>query len=123
MVERASALSTGGQAIDLRGTAREVVQRMALMDDIRKAHTGTHGMASVNSAGKWLSTMDSDLFGDSGGVIAEIEILRGDLVRILYSHLRGCGVLFDDSIAGLTQGNDGIDVTFEVAHIARLTWS
>ena len=27
VVERASALSTGGQAIDLRGTAREVVQR------------------------------------------------------------------------------------------------
>ena len=47
----------------------------------RKAHTGAwYGI--VNSAGKWLSTMDSDLFGDSGGVIAEIGSARR-LVRIL----------------------------------------
>src|SRR5262245_38424740 len=85
LVERAPAPRMGGQAIDLRGTAREVAERMGIMADIRQAHTGARGMASVNSAGKRLSSMSPDLLGDSGGAIAEIEILRGDLVSILYA--------------------------------------
>src|SRR5919202_3419385 len=73
VVERAPAPRMGGQAIDLRGTGREVAERMGIMAEIRQAHTGAHGMAFVDSAGKRLSTMSPDLFGDSGGAIAEIE--------------------------------------------------
>ena len=77
---RASAAPrSGGQAIDLRGTARVVVERMGIPDDIKQAHTGMHGMSVVNSAGKRLVSMGSDTMNGSGGLIAEIEILRGDL--------------------------------------------
>jgi 2-polyprenyl-6-methoxyphenol hydroxylase-like FAD-dependent oxidoreductase len=114
IVEQATAPRPGGQAIDLRGTAREVVERMALMEDIRQAHTGAHSMASVNREGKRLMTMTPDLFGDSGGVIAELEILRGDLVRILYeATYNDVEYIFDDSIAELIQNEDGVEVIFE----------
>ena len=114
IVERAPALRSGGQAIDLRGTARQVVERMGIMESIREAHTGTQGVYVVNSAGKPLVRMAADAMDGSGGLIAEIEILRGDLVRILYEATRDdVEYIFDDSITGLTEDEMGVHVTFE----------
>src|SRR5436190_4938255 len=116
VVERAPAPRAGGQAIDLRGTARAVVDRMGLMADVRQAHTGVRGMAFVNGAGKRVASIGADMFGDSGGPIADIEILRGDLVRILYGATRDdVEYLFDDSVTALADGDDGVKVTFERA--------
>src|SRR5262245_17916596 len=116
VVERAPAPRLGGQAIDLRWTARQVAERMGILDDVRQAHTGTHGLAFVDSTGKRVASMSAELFGDSGGPVAELEILRGDLVRILYTASRDqVEYLFDDSIAGIAQGDDGVEVTFERA--------
>lgn len=113
IVERAPALRSGGQAIDLRGTARTVVERMGILDNIRQEHTGTRGMSVVNSAGRRLASMKSDLMIGSGGLIAEIEILRGDLVHILYEATRDeVEYIFDDSITSITQDDAGAQVTF-----------
>ena len=113
LIERAPAPRSGGQAIDLRGTARTVVERMGLLEDILRAHTGTHGMSVVNSAGKRLVSMGSDVQHGSGGMIAEIEILRGDLVRILYEATRNdVEYIFDDSVTGIAQDDAGVRVTF-----------
>ncbi|MFI9814755.1 FAD-dependent monooxygenase [Saccharothrix variisporea] len=114
VVERAPAPRPGGQAVDVRGTAREVVARMGVLDRVRAAHTGARGMSFVNAEGKRTSTMAADTMGDSGGVIAEIEILRGDLVRILHDHTRNdVEYLFDDTITSLTETATGVEVTFE----------
>lgn len=114
IVERAPAPRNGGQAIDLRGVARTVVERMGIMEEIRQAHTGTHGMFVVNSAGKRLSSMDSETMNGSGGLIADIEILRGELVRILYAATRDdVEYIFDDSITSMAQQENGVSVTFE----------
>lgn len=114
IVERAPKTRSGGQAIDLRGTARAIVERMGVLDDIRRAHTGTRGMSAVNSAGKRLLSMGSDVLDGSGGLIAEIEILRGDLVHILYEATRNdVEYIFDDSITSITQGSEGAHVIFE----------
>jgi 2-polyprenyl-6-methoxyphenol hydroxylase-like FAD-dependent oxidoreductase len=119
VVERAGALRTGGQAIDIRGTAREAVERMGVMDAVRAHHTGTHGIAYVNTGGKRLFEMRGADFGDSGGIVAEIEILRGDLVDILHE-AAGDGVeyIFDDVITGLTETADGVRATFRHAPAA-----
>ncbi|NUT97619.1 MAG: hypothetical protein HOY78_36910 [Saccharothrix sp.] len=114
VVERAPAPRPGGQAVDIRGTAREVVTRMGVLDQVRAAHTGARGMSFVNAEGKRTATMTSDSMGDSGGVIAEIEILRGDLVEILYNRTKDdVEYLFDDTITSLTETATGVDVTFE----------
>src|SRR5215210_5971847 len=107
VVERAPAPRDGGQAIDLRGVAREAAERMGIMADVRRAAIGTRGMSLVDGAGRRLASMSADLLGDSGGAIAEIEILRGDLVRILYEATRDdVEYVFDDSIAAISQYED-----------------
>jgi len=114
IVERAPAPRSGGQAIDVRGTARQVVERMGLMERIREAHTGAQGMYIVDSAGKRLVRMGSDAMNGSGGLIAEIEILRGDLVRLLYEATRDdVEYIFDDSITSIAEDEQGARVTFE----------
>jgi 2-polyprenyl-6-methoxyphenol hydroxylase-like FAD-dependent oxidoreductase len=114
VVERAPAPRKGGQAIDLRGAGRDAAERMGIMADIRRAHTGTRGVVFLNSAGRRAVSWPADLLGDSGGMIAEIEILRADLVQILYSATRDdVEYVFDDSITGLEQGDGGVKVTFE----------
>lgn len=113
VVERSPSLRTGGHAIDIRGTAREVVSRMGLMDAIRARHTGTHGIAILNEAGEPVARMGGDDFGDSGGIVAEIEILRGDLVRILHDALpSGVEYIFGDTVTALAEHDNGVDVTF-----------
>ena len=57
VVEVAPAPRPGGQAIDLRGAAREVVDRMGILDQVRQAHTGTRGMAYVDTANKRLASL------------------------------------------------------------------
>ncbi|HVV21859.1 MAG TPA: FAD-dependent monooxygenase [Pseudonocardiaceae bacterium] len=116
IVERTPAPRLGGQAIDIRGTARDVVTRMGVMDAIRAHHTGTHGMAYVDADNNRLAGLRMADFGDSGGIIAEIEILRGDLVRILHDaagpEVEYC---YGDAITGMTEHAGGVDVTFAKA--------
>jgi 2-polyprenyl-6-methoxyphenol hydroxylase-like FAD-dependent oxidoreductase len=120
VVESAPAPRAGGQAIDLRGAARTVADRMGLLDEVRRAHVGTRGMAYVDAANRRLASMPADLLGDSGGAIAELEIMRGDLVRILYEATRDdVEYVFGDAIADLAQGEDGVKVTFERAQPRR----
>jgi 2-polyprenyl-6-methoxyphenol hydroxylase-like FAD-dependent oxidoreductase len=115
VVERAPALRSGGQAIDIRGAGRTVVERMGILDAIRARHTGTHGIMYVDRRGAPVARMSGDDFGDSGGVVAEIEILRNDLVRILRDAAPAAEYLFDDHITALQDDADGITATFHRA--------
>jgi 2-polyprenyl-6-methoxyphenol hydroxylase-like FAD-dependent oxidoreductase len=111
VVERAPAPRDGGQAVDLRGAAIEVARRTGILDAARAARTGTRGMSYVNSAGKRLASLNGAF-----GVISpdDVEIIRGDLVSILYEAARNdVEYIFDDSVTGLTDTVDGVTVTFE----------
>ena len=111
VVERAPGLRPGGQAVDARGVTKEVIRRMGLDAAVRAARTETAGAYTVDADGKVLETYRADDDGD--GYIAEIEILRGDLSRVLYDDTRDSAeYVFGDRIAGLTQDADGVDVTF-----------
>ena len=111
VVERAPAPRDGGQAVDLRGAAIEVARRTGILDAARAARTRTRGMSYVNSAGKRLASLN----GAFGVIDArDVEIVRGDLVSILYEATRNdVEYIFDDSISSLTDGADGVSVTFE----------
>jgi 2-polyprenyl-6-methoxyphenol hydroxylase-like FAD-dependent oxidoreductase len=116
LVERAPALRSGGQAVDIRGTAREVVARMGIMDPIRAHHTGTHGIAWLNEKGERVAAMAGDSFGDSGGIVAEIEILRGDLVRVLHEAAgTDMEILYGNVITEIADEAEGAKVTFDKA--------
>jgi 2-polyprenyl-6-methoxyphenol hydroxylase-like FAD-dependent oxidoreductase len=112
VVERAPELRPGGQAVDARGVAKEVIRRMGLDAPVRAARTVTAGAYAVDADGKVLETYRADDDGGDG-FISEIEILRGDLSQVLYDDTRdGVEYVFGDRIAELTQDADGVDVTF-----------
>jgi 2-polyprenyl-6-methoxyphenol hydroxylase-like FAD-dependent oxidoreductase len=112
MVERAPAPRPGGQAVDLRGVARDVIERMGVMAQVRADSVDERGLAFVDRKGRRMASMPADLF-DGEGAVAEIEILRGDLTRILFDASRdNVEYLFGDRITELTQGDDGVKVVF-----------
>jgi 2-polyprenyl-6-methoxyphenol hydroxylase-like FAD-dependent oxidoreductase len=112
VVERAPGLRPGGQAVDARGVAREVIRRMGLDAAVRAACTDTAGAYTVDADGNVLETFRAEDHGGDG-YIADIEILRGDLSRVLHDDTRdGVEYIFGDRIAELTQGADGVDVAF-----------
>jgi 2-polyprenyl-6-methoxyphenol hydroxylase-like FAD-dependent oxidoreductase len=85
---------------------------MGLDAAVRAARTDTAGAYTVDVDGNVLETFRADDHGGDG-YIAEIEILRGDLSRVLYDDTRdGVDYIFDDWIAELAQDPDGVDVVF-----------
>ena len=50
IVERATAPRAGGYKIDIRGAAVDVVDRMGLLADIRRASTAMRGASYVDAA-------------------------------------------------------------------------
>ncbi|GAB1818453.1 FAD-dependent monooxygenase [Herbidospora sp. RD11066] len=112
VVERAPELRTGGYKIDVRGAALEVVDRMGLREEVARHGTDMQVARFVDATGKQLATMSAQLFGGREG--DDIEIMRGDLARILYDATRDdVEYLFDDSVTALTETADGVRVTFE----------
>jgi len=112
VVEQAPGLRPGGQAVDARGVAKEVIRRMGLDAQVRAVCTDTAGAHLVDADGQVLETHRADE-NDGDGYISEIEVLRGDLSQVLYDNTRhGVEYVFADRIAELTQDPDGVDVIF-----------
>ncbi|WP_328328774.1 FAD-dependent monooxygenase [Kribbella sp. NBC_00382] len=113
VVELAQAPRPGGQTVDIRGIAREVVERMGLMQVVRERRMHERGMDYVRANGRRSAAFPAEILHGAGPV-AEIEILRGDLSEILLNATtQGVEYLYGDSITRLTQDDDGVQVTFQ----------
>ena len=110
VVERASTPRDGGYAVDFRGAAQiHVLEHMGVLAEIQRMNTNMGAMSFVNSAGKPLAGLE-----DFDILTGDIEILRGDLSRILYEATRrDAEYIFNDSIAAMSDTDDGVTVTFE----------
>jgi 2-polyprenyl-6-methoxyphenol hydroxylase-like FAD-dependent oxidoreductase len=113
VVESAPAPRPGGQAIDVRGAALTVVERMGLLERLRAVRTQMLGMSMVDSAGNEL--MRSTEHAASSGRLDsdDVEVLREDLTAMLAEHTAGVEYVFGDAIRDIRQDADGVDVTFE----------
>jgi 2-polyprenyl-6-methoxyphenol hydroxylase-like FAD-dependent oxidoreductase len=113
VVERAPGLRAGGQGVDVREQAIQVVERMGILPQIRAAAAEVHDMRFVDADDR--TRAEIDMAGiqekyDTG----EVEIMRGDLVRILRDANAGkVEYLFGDAITAMDQGEGGITVGFE----------
>ncbi|MGI5154173.1 FAD-dependent monooxygenase [Microbispora sp. CA-102843] len=109
VVERAPALREGGQAVDFRGAVHmSVLRRMGVLDEIRRLRTDPGPLRVVDWRGEQVVALPAEFTG------GEVEILRGDLARVLYDRTRDdVEYVFGDSIASMTETPDGVEVTFE----------
>lgn len=113
IVERAPSLRTGGQNVDVRGAGREVARRMGVEDAIRAASTGEVGTRFVRADGRTIAAFAAGT-SDSDGATAELEVLRGDLARLLVDRtVDDTEYRYGDRITRIDQDDDGVTVGFE----------
>jgi 2-polyprenyl-6-methoxyphenol hydroxylase-like FAD-dependent oxidoreductase len=106
VVERAPAPRPGGNGVDVREQAVEVVDRMGLLPQVRAAAADVRGMKFVDAHDHAVARVD--ITGAS-----EIEVMRGDLVALMHQASEGVEHVFGDAVRGLAQDDDGVTVSFE----------
>lgn len=110
VIERAETLRLGGQNIDVKGAAQKVAQMMGVEDNIRAANTGEIGIRFVDEQNKVKAEFPKD---ERGLGTSELEILRGDLAKLLYEHTKqNVSYIFGDYITALKDGEAGVTVSF-----------
>jgi 2-polyprenyl-6-methoxyphenol hydroxylase-like FAD-dependent oxidoreductase len=110
VVERAALLRPGGYAIDIRGTAVQVVDRMGLMPALRTADVKARWARFLNSKGVEVGRL---VHGDRE-LDQHVELPRGELSSLLFELTRGSAEYrFGDAILALSDGTAGVDVSFK----------
>ncbi len=107
VVERAPAFRDGGQNVDVRGVAKEVLDRMGLVEAVRARNTTETGTVLVDADGSVRAELPD---GGGDGATAELEVLRGDLAHVLLDALPSdVTIRYGETIADVT--DDGASVT------------
>jgi 2-polyprenyl-6-methoxyphenol hydroxylase-like FAD-dependent oxidoreductase len=102
VVERAAELRDGGYKVDIRGAAAEVVARMAILEAVKARSTGMRTATQYDAMGRAIAVLDAELFG--GRHPGDMEIMRGDLNRLLYDLTRDqVEYRFGTTVEGLEQ--------------------
>ncbi|MFE9743290.1 FAD-dependent monooxygenase [Saccharothrix saharensis] len=115
VVERAPGPRKGGQAVDVRGVALDVVDRMGLGERVRAARTRMRGMSMLDGDGTELFRSEEHVLSSGRLAGEDVELLREDLVAMLHD-VTGDRVehVFGDWITALRQQEHGVEV--ELAH-------
>jgi 2-polyprenyl-6-methoxyphenol hydroxylase-like FAD-dependent oxidoreductase len=107
VIERAPAFRDGGQNVDVRGVAREVLTRMGLFDAIKAQNTTETGAVIVDESG----AVTAELPTGAEGATAELEVLRGDFARTILEHLpEGVDLVYGDTVETVENGPDEVCV-------------
>ncbi|MET8696135.1 FAD-dependent monooxygenase [Streptomyces bauhiniae] len=117
VIERAPAFRDGGQNVDVRGVAREVLARMGLFEAVKALNTTETAAVFVDERGDVTVELPSD---GPDGATAELEVLRGDFARAILGHLpEGVEIVYGDTISDTTEDEDSITVTTTAGRILR----
>src|SRR6476469_3946281 len=111
IVELADGIRPGGQTVDLRGAGGDVVERMGLSDQMRQRSLDQRGVAWIKADGSRRTDMPVTA-SDGNGLVSKLEILRGDLVDVLYQATKEqaeyrCGCRIED----LSHNEDAVGAT------------
>ena len=113
VVERADVLRGGGQAVDVRGVALDVLRSMGLLEAVQAHRTRFRGMSVVDRNGRELHRDGSRTY--SGGRLdsADIEVFRDDLCTLLAQPLAGrVDLRLGSQITALVEDAQGVTATF-----------
>lgn len=122
LVERSSAMRAAGQQVDLRAQGIPLMRKMGIEAAVRAVRVRESGTQLVDSRGNvkaFFPAVESRGEGEADGesqpqqrqgITSEYEIMRGDLVRILYGLTEGranVAHLYGETIESLLQDDDG----------------
>ncbi|HEX4212096.1 MAG TPA: FAD-dependent monooxygenase [Candidatus Dormibacteraeota bacterium] len=115
VVEVAPALREGGQAVDFRGEAHlRLLGRMGILDEIRAQQVHMGATSFVDARGDRQAGLDDEFAS------GDVEIMRGDLTRILHRATADrAEYVFGDSVTSIEEDAAGVAVTFRNAAPAR----
>jgi 2-polyprenyl-6-methoxyphenol hydroxylase-like FAD-dependent oxidoreductase len=82
IVEQSPVLRGGGQAVDFRGPSLTVLEKMGVLQQVRAQATNMGPTIMVDAQGKEIARLPAEVTG------GELEIVWGDLVRILHDAVR-----------------------------------
>ena len=106
VLERAETFRDGGQNVDVRGVAHQVLDRMGLTDAIAAQNTTETGTVLLGRDGREVAELPSD---GPDGATAELEVLRGDFARVLLEALPSdVEVRYATSVEEVEQRADGV---------------
>lgn len=110
IVERSKSLRLGGQNLDVRGAGRAIARMMDIEKDILTANTGEIGLQFIDSDNNVKASFPAD---GASSFTSEAEILRGDLVHILYNKTKdNVSYIFGKYIKDIDQNESIIKVTY-----------
>ena len=107
IVERSAVLLSHGQNVDIGGSAVTAIKKMGLLDEVRKLNTTEKGTQFIDPNGRPFAPFPQD--GSSVSPTSELEILRGDLAKMLYEatkHLPNITYLLDTTIETVVSNNE-----------------
>ncbi|KAJ0167809.1 Uncharacterized protein CTA2_13012 [Colletotrichum tanaceti] len=111
ILERSSSLRVQGQQIDIRGQGVQVIRRMGLERLIRDKRVNEAGITFVDRKGNPQATFEANNTGvGRQSFTSEFEIMRGDLVDILFQKTTELGVkyIFGTTIESFEQDSDSV---------------
>ncbi len=120
IVERSRGPRPGGQAIDVRGRALEVIEHMGLLDGLQALRTRMKGMSAVAADGSELWRTEEMTY--SGGALdsGDVELLRDDLAALLLGPVTDrITLIHGETITALDEDADGITAHFAKAPPCR----
>ncbi|WP_406204186.1 FAD-dependent monooxygenase [Kitasatospora sp. NBC_01560] len=114
VVELAPAPRRGGQAIDIRGVALDVIGRMGVTEQVRAVRTRMRGMSVLDPEGNEVHRSTEATYSSGRLDSDDVELLREDLVEILHDHTdRSVEFVHGDTVTDLREDEHGVHVTFE----------
>ncbi|KAK6363415.1 hypothetical protein TWF730_000846 [Orbilia blumenaviensis] len=116
-VEKAQALLPHGQNVDIQGSARKVLKKMGLVDEVLKFNTTEKGTQLIDSKGRPFAPFPVQK-GTANSFTSEFEILRGDLAAVFYNATKdhpNVTYLFDTTVKEVIS-NDDVSVKVELSN-------
>jgi 2-polyprenyl-6-methoxyphenol hydroxylase-like FAD-dependent oxidoreductase len=116
LLERASALRSGGYVIDFWGLGYTIAERMGLIPEINRDGYYAQGFRIVDEAGHRLAGFGTDVFSElTNGRYVTLQ--RSDLSRMLFERISGVEAIFGDEIILVEEKPDCVEV--ELKHGGR----
>ena len=114
LLERGRTQRQGGQAVDVRGPAIEVLDRMGILDEVRRHKTDMTGMSAIAADGSELWRSETMTYSGGSFESDDIEIMRDDLARLLLEAVPPeTELIYADSVTALRDDGDSVLVEFE----------